>query len=82
MIFVKNLNLKQLLDNYLGKIVKMKSDCDMFNDFTVKGQLVDIVDTKNNNELIFKIRRIKDGKLMDKVLDVSSNMSNLVIEII
>ena len=65
------IDLNKLL---IGKIVRFKSDCDIFPNFDVTGKVISITPIKN--ELLIKILRNK------KHYDIGSNMKNLSFEIL
>jgi hypothetical protein len=70
------------LQSYIGKVIRFTSDCEIFDCFSVDGLLIDVINTCKNQEYIFKVKRIKDNKLVDKITEISSNMSNLGIHLL
>ena len=80
-LFVNNASL-DTLHSYIGKVITFTSDCDMFDNFKVTGLLTDIVNTGKNFEYMFKVKRLIDNKITDKIINISSNMSNSAIHTI
>lgn len=69
------------LCSYIGQTVRMMSDCDMFPNFDVTGEIQDI-SIRSNIEYIITIyvSRTENNVYNKRQLQVGSNMSNLTIE--
>ena len=75
MEFVKKYTYENLCKKIIGKKVRFKSDCELFPNFDVTGNVLEI--NIKNSEYIIKIKT-NSGKL----LDIGSNMKNLEFDIL
>lgn len=76
MKFIKDLTYSEL-QNLNGKNVRFVSDCTLFDNFDITGNVLSIT-IRDNIEFIFQIRNNKTNK----IIKIGSNMSNLQFEII
>ena len=79
--YVAKLTYSELC-SYIGQTVRMTSDCDMFPNFDVTGEIQNIT-IRDNIEYVITIAVTKtvNNKYHKKILYIGSNMSNLTIEL-
>ena len=70
MELISNYSYEELCNILMGKLVNLKSDCQIFPNFDVTGKVTNIVISKNK-EYIIKL--LRNGK----VYDIGSYMHNL-----
>lgn len=70
MELISNYSYEELCNILMGKLVNLKSDCQIFPNFDVTGKVTNIVISKNK-EYIIKL--LCNGK----VYDIGSHMHNL-----
>ena len=70
MELISNYSYEELCNILMGKLVNLKSDCQIFPNFDVTGKVTNIVISKNK-EYIIKL--LRNGK----VYDIGSRMHNL-----
>ena len=70
MELISNYSYEELCNILMGKLVNLKSDCQIFPNFDVTGKVTNIVISKNK-EYIIKL--LRNGK----VYDIDSHMHNL-----
>ena len=69
------------LCSYIGQTVRMTSDCDMFPNFDVTGEIQNI-SIRDNIEYVITIAVDTHASVYHKkILYIGSNMSNLTIEL-
>lgn len=68
------------LCSYIGQTVRMTSDCDMFPNFDVTGEIQNITIRDNIEYIITIAVDTHTSVYHKKILYIGSNMSNLTIE--
>ena len=68
------------LCSYIGQTVRMTSDCDMFPNFDVTGEIQNITIRDNIEYIITIAVDTRTSVYHKKILYIGSNMSNLTIE--
>ena len=68
------------LCSYIGETVRMTSDCDMFPNFDVTGEIQNITIRDNIEYIITIAVDTHTSVYHKKMLQIGSNMSNLTIE--
>jgi len=71
---VRKYSYQNLIKKLIGNKVQFKSDCEFFPNFNVTGKVLSYY--IKGNELLFKV------KVMNKTIDIGTNMKNLRFTII
>ena len=69
------------LCSYIGQTVRMTSDCDMFPNFDVTGEIQNITIRDNIEYIITIAVDTHTSVYHKKIIQIGSNMSNLTIEL-